>query len=76
MRYEGKRFLKVSFYDRRTDKNIAGFIRVYRSVGDGSLGNDDGVTIEVPVSLAPAVSKEAFDWLVPGMFKEKIEALN
>ncbi|MEJ2222248.1 MAG: DUF3418 domain-containing protein [Desulfobacterales bacterium] len=36
---------------------------------------DDGVTIEVPVSLAPAVSKEAFDWLVPGMFKEKIEAL-
>jgi ATP-dependent helicase HrpA len=36
---------------------------------------DDGVTIEVPVSLAPAVSREAFDWLVPGMFKEKIEAL-
>jgi ATP-dependent helicase HrpA len=36
---------------------------------------DDGVTIEVPVSLAPAVSREAFDWLVPGMFKEKVEAL-
>ena len=36
---------------------------------------DDGVTIEVPVSMAPAVSGEAFDWLVPGMFKEKIETL-
>jgi ATP-dependent helicase HrpA len=36
---------------------------------------DDGVTVEVPVSLAPAVSTEAFEWLVPGMFKEKIETL-
>ncbi len=36
---------------------------------------DDGVTIQVPVSMAPAVSGEAFDWLVPGMFKEKIETL-
>ena len=37
--------------------------------------DDDGVTIEVPVSMAPAVSKEAFDWLVPGMLKEKVETL-
>jgi ATP-dependent helicase HrpA len=37
--------------------------------------DDDGVTIEVPVSLAPVVSKETLDWLVPGLFKEKIEAL-
>ena len=36
---------------------------------------EDGVTIKVPVSLAPVVSSDAFDWLVPGMFKEKIEAL-
>jgi ATP-dependent helicase HrpA len=35
--------------------------------------DDDGVTIQVPVSMAPAVSREAFDWLVPGLFKEKIE---
>ena len=35
----------------------------------------DGVTIKVPISLAPAVSKEAFDWLVPGLFREKVEAL-
>ncbi|MGD8992352.1 MAG: ATP-dependent RNA helicase HrpA, partial [Desulfobacterales bacterium] len=37
--------------------------------------DDDGVTIEVPVSLAASVPKEAFDWLVPGMIKEKIETL-
>ena len=37
--------------------------------------DDDGVTIKVPVSMAPAVSKQAFDWLMPGMFKEKVEAL-
>jgi ATP-dependent helicase HrpA len=36
---------------------------------------DDGVTIKVPVAMAPALSREAFDWLVPGMFKEKIETL-
>jgi ATP-dependent helicase HrpA len=37
--------------------------------------DDDGVTIKVPVSLTPAVSREAFDWLVPGLLKEKVEAL-
>ena len=37
--------------------------------------DDDGVTIKVPVTLAPVVSRETLDWLVPGLFKEKIEAL-
>ncbi len=37
--------------------------------------DDDGVTIQMPVSLATAVPKETFDWLVPGMIKEKIETL-
>ena len=37
--------------------------------------NDDGVTIKVPVSMAPAISNENFDWLVPGLLKEKIEIL-
>jgi ATP-dependent helicase HrpA len=37
--------------------------------------DDDGVTIKVPVALAPAVCKDALDWLVPGLLKEKIEAL-
>ncbi len=37
--------------------------------------DDDGVTIQVPASLAAAVPKETLDWLVPGMIKEKIETL-
>ena len=37
--------------------------------------DDDGVTIQVPVSLAASVPKETFDWLVPGLIKEKIETL-
>ena len=37
--------------------------------------DDDGVTINVPVSLTSAISKETFDWLVPGLIKEKIETL-
>jgi len=37
--------------------------------------NNDGVTIAVPVAMAPAISKENFDWLVPGLLKEKIEIL-
>jgi ATP-dependent helicase HrpA len=37
--------------------------------------DDDGVTIKVPISLAPAVSHRDLDWLVPGRFKEKVEAL-
>ena len=37
--------------------------------------DDDGVTLQVPVSLATAVPKEAFDWLVPGLIKDKIETL-
>jgi ATP-dependent helicase HrpA len=37
--------------------------------------DDDGVTIKVPAALAPVVSGDTLDWLVPGLFQEKIEAL-
>ena len=37
--------------------------------------DDDGVTIQVPVSLAASVPTETLDWLVPGMLREKIETL-
>jgi len=36
---------------------------------------DDGLTVRVPSTLAPAVPPETLDWLVPGLFPEKIEAL-
>jgi len=36
---------------------------------------DDGVTVNVPAALAPSVAPETMDWLVPGLYPEKIEAL-
>ena len=36
---------------------------------------DDGVTVIVPSALASRVPPEALDWLVPGLFKEKIATL-
>jgi ATP-dependent helicase HrpA len=37
--------------------------------------NDDGVTVKIPSSFAPIVPLESIDWLVPGLFREKITAL-
>ena len=37
--------------------------------------NDDGVTARVPAPLAAGVDANAFQWLVPGLLKEKITAL-
>lgn len=39
----------------------------------GSL--DDGVTIKVPSALAATVSAESVEWLVPGLYSEKIAVL-
>lgn len=36
---------------------------------------DDGVTLKIPASLIPAVPPESTDWLVPGLFREKITML-
>jgi len=37
--------------------------------------DDDGLTVKIPLSLSSMVSIEPTDWLVPGLFREKIEAL-
>jgi ATP-dependent helicase HrpA len=37
--------------------------------------NDDGVTVNVPSALAQSVSPNSMDWLVPGLYPEKIEML-
>ena len=37
--------------------------------------DDDGVTVKVPSVLAQSVSPETIDWLVPGLYPEKIEVL-
>jgi ATP-dependent helicase HrpA len=36
---------------------------------------DDGITVKIPSSVAPLVPPETVDWLVPGLYKEKIAAL-
>jgi len=36
---------------------------------------DDGVTIRIPSSSAHTVPSESIDWLVPGLYREKITAL-
>ena len=36
---------------------------------------DDGVTMKVPSSMASQVSPDQLDWVVPGLFREKITAL-
>lgn len=33
---------------------------------------DDGVTVTIPLSLAPHLAHELFEWLVPGMLVEKV----
>jgi len=33
---------------------------------------DDGVTARIPLSLAPHLGQELFEWLVPGMLAEKV----
>ena len=35
----------------------------------------DGITIRIPAATSGAVSKDALEWLVPGLFKEKLSAL-
>lgn len=38
-------------------------------------GDRDGVTVHIPADTAPDVPPETLDWLVPGLYKEKIAAL-
>lgn len=38
-------------------------------------GEDDGVTITIPASRAAALPVEKLDWLVPGLLREKVDAL-
>ncbi len=36
---------------------------------------DDGLTVEIPLTLAPKIPGEELDWLVPGLHREKIMTL-
>ena len=36
---------------------------------------DDGVTVKIPLTAASTVPAESIDWIVPGLFKEKLESM-
>ncbi len=36
---------------------------------------DDGVTVKIPAQLSSTVPPEAIDWLIPGLYREKITAM-
>ncbi len=53
-------------------------------IGSGDIGctysfnpdnDDDGITLKIPCSLAAAIPAEEIDWLVPGLFRDKVDAL-
>ncbi|MCD6186043.1 MAG: ATP-dependent RNA helicase HrpA [Deltaproteobacteria bacterium] len=57
------------------DKISLGNIK-FRCAYNFNIGKpNDGVTIKVPAALASSIPSESIDWLVPGLFKEKIAAL-
>lgn len=37
--------------------------------------NNDGVTVKIPAALASSVPPEAVDWMVPGLYPQKVEGL-
>jgi ATP-dependent helicase HrpA len=37
--------------------------------------DDDGLTVKVPSALTPTILSDAMDWLIPGLFQEKVTAL-
>jgi ATP-dependent helicase HrpA len=48
----------------------------YNTVYNYDPGKEsDGVTVQIPSSLASLVPHEQIDWLVPGLYKDKITAL-
>lgn len=69
---------------RNIDQNELVDFPVHKSIGSIDLrleyhfspGDDtDGVTFRIPVDLAPNLSPDPFEWLVPGLLKEKITFL-
>ncbi|MEE4607528.1 MAG: ATP-dependent RNA helicase HrpA, partial [Desulfobacteraceae bacterium] len=52
--------------------NGKSFACTYRFSPDSQ---EDGVTVNIPASVAGTVAPESFDWLVPGLLAEKITAL-
>ena len=63
---------ELSLYPDRINLGGHGFDCVYKFDPDK---NEDGATVKIPSSYAPMVLSESLDWLVPGLYREKISAL-
>ncbi|MEA1947108.1 MAG: ATP-dependent RNA helicase HrpA [Thermodesulfobacteriota bacterium] len=63
---------KLSLYPDSINLGDHGFDCVYK-FDPGK--NQDGATVKIPLSYAPMVPSGSLDWLVPGLYREKITAL-
>ncbi|MBW1842103.1 MAG: ATP-dependent RNA helicase HrpA, partial [Deltaproteobacteria bacterium] len=63
---------ELSLYPDKIDIEKQSFDCTYRFKPGKA---DDGVTIKIPSSFAPMVPSESLEWVVPGLYKEKITAL-
>jgi ATP-dependent helicase HrpA len=63
---------ELSLYPDRIKLGDHGFDCVYKF---DPCENQDGATVKIPLSCAPMVPSESLDWLVPGLYREKITAL-
>ncbi len=84
LKKRGHTFLQMSDDDvlhSRPDENALADFPPTLTVGsmelqlqyDFSPGSEtDGVTIRIPLSLAPVLSATTFEWLVPGLLQEKV----
>ena len=84
---DGDAFLKMKPDDVFAYMPDAGDLALYPdtiTLGNQAMGCEyafdpgseaDGVTIKIPAAVASAVPTDEMDWLVPGLFREKIAAL-
>ncbi len=83
----GDAFLRLTEQDLARYRPDAGELALYPqqiSLGERTFAceyrfrpgrEDDGVTVHVPSSAVDDLCADAADWLVPGLFREKVEAL-
>ncbi|MFP4037310.1 MAG: ATP-dependent RNA helicase HrpA [Desulfobacteraceae bacterium] len=83
----GDDFLKMREEDvmaRRPDEEALSAFPDHTTLGDRALpftyrfqpgSDEDGVTLSVPATLASRFPAERLDWVVPGLFEEKVTAL-
>lgn len=65
-------YKELSLFPDRIKLGNRGFACTYNfSPGE----TDDGITIKIPSALADQVSPDPVEWLVPGLYREKITAL-